>query len=476
MTRSPLAERIFGKLAILVFATVFSTVPCHAAGPQDLEIMVNGPWSFVSYQNQLYIVAPADKTHIAYFWSSPDASMRTWMTTMANGYIPISSSSSGKNIYTLTFSNYMKSNQPPDEEPEAAYHPTTQVTSTTIQTVLTGSGLPRYAISVPMPDSVYTYSGDWGPGFAQAKISPTAAPTSATPAAVYSTWTILHYGLSSAIQTGDTISVALDGRAQPGIAIKPDFDRNNTIERYGISIALMEAPLCENSPLPPDDPTYYGTDCSVFPSDPVWADDENCDTLSGLSFALSTKLWGLSEEARFPAEQDDEGTQNLGTFYYACQVYSAANEPQIRGDQLIVAENNLKAAKDISQKISKLKSYLQSQSVKPADRLTKKADQSEIFEALLVGIADDTKLLFPHHVPQELGDALYCVCRSTQKGEKKSEDRSAEKSCRKLLPLRSLPNCVQGKTEKYLDFIEAQDKGSADCHSAQISINSVVQP
>ncbi len=476
MTRLTLANRISVKLAAVVFVAAFIVVPARADGPQDLEIMVNGPWSFVTYNNQLFIVAPQDKTHLAYFWSSPDASMETWAMAKASNYVPISASSAGDKVYSLTFNNYLKSTQDPGEEPDSRYQPTAQVLQATTQGILHRPGTNRYALSLPMPDSVHTYTGDLGSGFSEAKIS-LSDPTSILPAR-YSTWTVLHYGLSSQIQSGDAVSVTLDGATLPGISIGSFLDRqkyNKPITRYGISIVLMEAPLCDNSPL--DTPKYYGTDCTTgFPANlPLnWADDHSCDSLSGLSFALSVKLWGFGDQARFPQE-DAKGLQSQGNYDYDCLIASAANAGQIHDEQAAAARTNLRVARDISNNVSELDSALKTQAVEAAESPRNALHEQPNLQKALVNISGDIKTLFPFQVPTELSNAFYCICQEVREDGKQSSKREARKSCRKLLPLQSPPKCVHAIEQQYLKTIVDLDKGSSDCHAPQISITEATQ-
>jgi hypothetical protein len=469
MTPLSLANRIFAKLAALLFLAAFTVVLCHAQA--DIQIMVNGPWVFAVYpdstgEDRLFLVAPSDETHIAYFWSGPNASMRNWMDEMGTplGYVAISSSNNGQNVYSIDVPNYLKSNQAPDEEYEVVYQSSARVPTKTIQSVVYKPGIVRYAISLPVPDYVRSYSGDYGSGFAEAKVDKTS-PTSATIAMWYSTWTVLHYGVSS---LPPQLTMTLDGTAQSPIKVTGEVDNGGG--RSGITIALMEAPLCANTP--PDTPQYYPTSCGFAQISQTRADDTECDKLSGRSFALSAKLWGLTEYALFPMEQDEEGTQNPGTFHYkACPAYSGANAETAKSDQQAVAVRNLKGAIAVKADVLNLEGELnelaklaaQSKSGKSAHRPKSKESDTLNVSGYFTKLSDDIKLTFPHDVPLELSDAFYCACVEAK-----------QSSCTALGSSKPPANCPS-RLQTYLDEVIANDKGSADCHSPQISINGAIQ-
>jgi hypothetical protein len=184
MTRLPLANRIFVKLAALVFVAVFSVVPSHAQ--QDFEIMVFGSWQFVSSvdttgNDRMFVIAPYDVTHIANFWSGTDASMNNWKESngMPGGEAVINPNgdSSHPNVYCLDFLGGGKrdTGSTTHGKRELVYETTTHVLPSTVYKVLNQpSTTSRYAISLPPPDYVRTYAGTkLLPGTAEAEISNT---------------------------------------------------------------------------------------------------------------------------------------------------------------------------------------------------------------------------------------------------------------------------------------------------------------
>ena len=108
-----------------------------------------------------------------------------------------------KNVYALDFSGYTHQKIPaPHRKHELVYQTTSRISPSTIQKVLfpTDTSITRYAISLPDPDYVRTYSGKFGPGTAEAEIGNAIGEGSVAPAQ-YATWTVLHYGLTPATAT-----------------------------------------------------------------------------------------------------------------------------------------------------------------------------------------------------------------------------------------------------------------------------------
>jgi hypothetical protein len=483
MTRLPLANRIFVKLAALVFV-VASTVISSRAQTQDFEIMVNGPWQFVvaldsAGKERLFVVAPYDDTHVAYLWSGSNASMRYWMDSMGNpvGKLDLrqnETDSTGKyqqNIYALDFSNYSPLTPPfPRRSPELVYQTTTRISQSTIQKVLfpaaTDTSISRYAISLPVPDYVRTYSGRFGHGTAEAEI-PTAIDGSAAPAA-QTTWAVLHYGLTTATASS---SVSLAGGENAG---QISFGAPDIYGHYGVSLALIEAPLCKISTT--TSPKYYGTDCmkySELVSPPAWTDDMSCDSLSGLSFALSAKLWGLNEYALFPSEKNQAGDQDFGNYDYECGPYGGKNVSAARVQQTQVAEHNFAVAQ-LDTALSELETLPDSSSQRSSSKSVRRPNEKQIegtsVQTDFTQIFTDLNLLFPSGVPTEAQNAYYCAC------EQAPLSADAKGSlCTKFRPS-ECTGTLQSNLKAIYDSMAPSDKGSSDCHAPQISISRAIQP
>jgi len=218
----------------------------------------------------------------------------------------------------------------------------------------------------------------------------------------------------------------------------------------------MAAPLCAAG-------GYYPA-CN-FPQPPLqWSDNPECDSLSGLSFALAGKMWGLDEYARFPIEKDANGNQESGNYDYNCPAASKATLDEIaalvnlRG-ALASLENhlgiNLKYSTSISQRTT-----------------TKQGDESALTPTF-TEISGDLTTIFDSHVPANVASDFYCACK---------DEHQSESLC--TLPATISPACSPGddKAKAYVEALEkglqaftGADKGSSDCHAAQISINRAIQ-
>jgi hypothetical protein len=483
MTRIPLANQIFVKLAVLIFVAAFTVVPSRAQ-TQDFEIMVSGPWQFVVAKDdsgfeRLFVVAPQDKTHVAYLWSGTDASMKRWKNTAGEpyGFVRLIQNNvdltSGyqRNVYRLDFSGYTRQAIPsPHQKRELAYETATQVDSNLIGTILfpknTDTTISRFAVSLPKPDFVRTYSGRYGAGTAEAEIDTALGGTSAP--ASYATWTVLHYGIAPGAGNPPNSVSASGGQNAKAI---PFGDKDN-YGHYGISISLIEAPLCKTV----DKLLYFGTNCVKF-SDLkmplVWTDDQTCDSLSGLSFSLSAKLWSLSEYVIFPQEKNANGDQDFGNYDYECGPYGRGNVAMVSDQQEKVAKHNLEVALnedkllkeiDLAEKILEKKT---SQKVAP--------EFERELSSTLETVHHDLEAVFDEGVPTNLANDLYCACTDALPFPKDSVCQVAGAE-----PL----HCEVGTDRKgeaielleKLEKLSGLDKGSSDCHAAQISINGAIKP
>ncbi|MGA7218202.1 MAG: hypothetical protein WBX38_07810 [Candidatus Sulfotelmatobacter sp.] len=504
MTRLTLADRIFVKLAAVVFVAAFTVVPARADGPQDLEIMVNGPWSFVVYadpslyggDDRLYLVAPADVTHFASIWFDPNASMGNWMTllqkhdptlrlicpggpTTERDQSDCKDSNSKQYLYLVDF-DPTKPNAvvAPGEEVEAPYAEKIRITTNAIGALLSAPGSSRYAISLPMPDNIHTYSGDFGPGVTEVRLETGKNPTLGTPIATYATWTVLHYDRQNANQVNVTTKKSGDATPLnfPPRAVADRAGSTQPITRYGISISLMEAPLCKSSM--PNNLEYYPRDCQTDTAFlPVPGDDQQCDSLSGLSFAQSATFWGLPEHLLFPSEQDKRGTQSPWNYDFACYVSDGANLSKLQSKQQEVANSNLvlyRRAKDFSDKISLMKQRLGYGPGRASQRPKKKGAQGRSETSSLAKqfeeISSALDSLFQGKVPSDLSDSLACVCSIETPGKCQARGSSLPE-CDKANPKADFERFEELATQN----LYAQDKGSSDCHAPQVSIDGAIQ-
>jgi len=251
--------------------------------------MVNGPWDYVldpepernggpPEDDRIVLVAPA--MHIAGMKAVHSASI-FWgrdATVENPPSIPVNPSEHGKlALYYVDFNRIAPNldRTVNTEEPPKLYHPQQSVSLARIRHILYDDSVARYAISLPMPDYVSTYTGEYGTGFAESKIS-TGNVTNGMPPQNYTIWMVLHY--TTSVQSppfyqrvDDGPSSVLKNKAEiPKTGIPPD-------ELDGLSIRLAEDLQDYNDP---------------------------CDAVSGESFSDSMQMWHLPEHARFPVVRD----------------------------------------------------------------------------------------------------------------------------------------------------------------------------
>jgi hypothetical protein len=472
MTRKSLAGQLFAKIGTLVFLTVLSVVR-SGAQTQDFQIMVNGPWQFAvapdsSGSDRLFVVAPYHITHVANIWSGTNASMMNWYNSAGKptGETVLTPNGTNTNIYTLNFpQGYSQQNlQITHGKREIVY----QSSSRNVQSVLhpASNSTQRYAVSLPLPYSVRTYTGGFGPGTAEAEIGdPTLADGIGIPAQ-YSTWTVLHYGLTAVPPSMD---VKLDQTSQSPVMIVKDHHG-----RYGISLALVESPFCDDSTS--TKLKYYPADCpNSFPTQPsVPYDDPECDTVSGLSFSLAAKLWGFSENALYPREEVDSqknsaGRQIRGSYDFdECPLNGASNVLAVETRQQQVAEYYLALA-DLSAKTLAVEEFLNSE-VRDKSRTTKREHSKETIPADFDALSSDLNTIFENHVPLDVSNQLYCACSATTR---ECDLHGNSSSCN---PKEKAGAYLEAFETSVANYSAPNDKGSSDCHAPQISINGAIQP
>jgi hypothetical protein len=488
MTRASLSNRLLTKLMAILFLGGIQIQPSHAQSPDGLEILVTGPWSFVSNgDGRLYLVAGYNKYHFANIRPGTDTRMQSWQpgkgTNLCPSGPPVTPCVGTKqNLYILNFDSPQALNGSLQEETLYVYSATSK---SDVNSILNTppTTTPRYAISLPMPNHTHTYSGDFGPGVSEAKISQGQDPDEKTKTSQYTTYTVLRYDQQASSATVNT-KTAADQAPFPVTVSAGDNDRKDRkgkIVRHGITISLMEAPLCADSG--PGVHHFYPQDChnatDMMDLSPVDQDDAECDTLSLLSFAQTASLWGLSERARFPLEEvssdsDDPnytgGTQSPWNFDYACPVSSAGNLATLITSEDNVVETNLNNA-DLSASLLALK-YSRGPLVsheRPKPWLNAKTVQ-----LLLDNIARDLKEganVSTQEPIMRLQDKLYCACKAADIAD--CQRAGAPNECR----AEKTASKSWAEFFKAADaYMAANDKSSADCHAPQVSINGAIQP
>jgi hypothetical protein len=265
------------------------------------------------------------------------------------------------------------------------------------------------------------------------------------------------------------MDVKLDQTSQSSVPIVKDG-----YGRYGISIALVEAPFCDDSTN--TKLKYYPADCPTsFPTlRTVPYDDPECDTVSGLSFSLAAKLWGLSENALYPREEVDTqgnstGRQIPGSYDFdECPLNGANNVLMVETRQQQVAEYYFAIA-DFSAKTSAVERFLNSE-VKDKPRLSKQEQGKETIPGDFTAMSNDLNTIFDNHIPLDLSNELYCACSAATR---ECDLHGSLSPCNPKEKAGAYVEAVEASVAKYA---APNDKGSSDCHAAQISINGAIEP
>jgi hypothetical protein len=421
-------SQLLGRVVLLFLTTMLFTSLLAA---QDFQIMVNGPWDYVLDPHREYdhnsttpsddrivLVAPSTN-HWAYIFPGPNAGDEKMMSD--SNSIQASAQDS-LFLYYLDFSKPVQNgaNGEPNEEPAQLYAPTQIVSDQTIANVFYtyDSTTPRYAVSLPMPDYIETYTGNYGTGFAESKIK-VGKLTNKTQPKEYTIWMVLHYSVTAIPAT------MLVSNLVKGISVIQDKPVTVTSAggRSAISITLM---------------------------DPTKTTDLECDPLSGYSFGASMKMWGLTEHARFPVQKDLVGTQYPGYYDYTCA--------EAHQSSLVLLQNRLDKIKSerktATQDIEVLKKDLSSILLETrAAAITTPNSQLEDWKK----VNEDLNSLLGHP-PQTVTDALSCS-KDLVDGKGPDEFCPEHGSQTELL-------------HKLFQYNTLSAVGSTDCHKAQISINN----
>lgn len=259
-----------GRIALLL-AMAALCVKISAA-QQDLEIMVNGPWSYVANDDTtIFLVAPGSMHHKTYIYAGTDAAEFAKPAHQGD-VIP-----AGK--LTLTFTHDGTPIAYPSDGEGATVYParanTSRVNAVLKAKALTNPSAPQpYVILLPKPDSYSTFVDPNGhyDGFSESKvyISDQAVMSNrhaqTIPPQLYTTWMVLHYG----------------------------------VKKFPVDVTDSNGKK------------YTATDAmpgiSIIAGDPAMRHDNACDYVSLESFNDQTVLWDLNagstskRYARFPME------------------------------------------------------------------------------------------------------------------------------------------------------------------------------
>ena len=439
----------FTKLGFLFAVAFLLTSP--AAAQYDLQIMVNGPWDYVAdpSDDRIILVGVSPKTapHEAYIFPGPDARPHDAPHPMSDFQL-FTNTDTDAAIYSLNFTPVGDGNLTTDDEPASAYKPTQTISALRISHVLGTSllsAVPRYAISLPVPDEITTYAGEYGSGFSESKII-VGSITPGTPPKNYTEWMVLHYSVT---QIPNSIQVKRRG-------MQPQSMLTNSDQGKGISIVLMQPMGSAND-----------------------ANSLKCDDASGVSFSASMKLWGLHEHTRFPV-QDMQGQKPGYYDYKNCDEFHKLN--------LSKAEVRLKNIRIAAVALDDLRSDLLSLAAKMAPKPTTlpTSEMNWLNDAQnnLQTIRKYKDQMWPGGYPTNVGCALDCTqefifCKKSPKNpECKDAPRckTSSSKCQSFnLDLDKDIEALYGKVDKHGDGgVTQMTVGRSDCHKAQFSINGVL--
>jgi hypothetical protein len=439
---------------IVLCASLISTGPLAAqnSNTYDLQIMVNGPWDYApdpdsvgdckdSSGHRIVLVAPAmngaDKIHEASIFSGTAASQ----TPPATALHPDASAQGDLALYCLNIDRGAVSPQAnPHKDEPANFYASQQTISKgkLLQVIQPGvNGHPdayRFAISLPRPDYVTTYAGSYGSGFAESKVQTgTVAPE--THPDNYTVWAVLHYAVPSATRQIDWRKFkSLGGLPvpQPSVPVGTDDSRS------GVTIAMTE----------------------LLPSN----GDEQCDTVSGISFSSSMKMWHLAEHARFPVQRSTGGQ------YPGYYLYAVCDESHgLDGDVLEAKLSDMtRYNNDIRDKIGHLSENLRELLKEPKPSRDLEGESLRLIAQIRKQLQDGPS---GRQLTETANHALACLTKllSTDK-----DLQTAPYDCPAVLS----PPLIR----EYLASVAANEKGGsvsrsvgrADCHKAQVSINGVL--
>ncbi len=437
MSNLRLSLRNSGTSLVLLTAALVFASPTAAQCQQmhEFQIMVNGPWDYVldpeperdggsPGEDRIVLVAPAmmdankDMIHVAHIFWGTDA------TKPPDDAPPVNPSTPGNlALYYLDFVRELTNieGNSDTEEPPKLYHPRQAVSIARIKHILYGSSAMRYAISLPMPDYVSTYTGEYGSGFAESKIN-TGSVTNGMVPQNYTIWMVFHYTVAT---TPPAVSVRMDDGSGSSLQKRSDIPTPNPAasNSYGISITLMES---------------------------TTRDNDRCDTVSGKSFSDSMQMWHLPEHARFPVARDVDGDGQYPGYYdyEKCFESHGLNVDQMSRRIKEIRKNNDK----MFEAIKKLRSELVQ-----AEKTVAVADFKEVEDLLLASPGPGQSARVRHD--------LTCV-----KALINHEER--QQGC----PAKFTPEVVNqyfgtGDRDGRMGLLTV---GRSDCHKAQISINGVL--
>jgi hypothetical protein len=234
-------------------------------------------------------------------------------------------------------------------------------------------------------------------------------------------------------------------------------DRSVPVEadngRSGISFLLAESKPC----LPNDSVCFNYS-------------EQECDELSGQSFAETTGLWVLPEYARFPVQLDGMGNQD--SWNYDFDYCSPSHGSDVDGARKLRQQAEDRN-RDILQQIENLNSELNTLLLQQTTFVVslkatgeKESPTLEVNKGLETLTAEFAKD-FPRGVPDEVNHALRCTSDIVNGLHPMGCPASLELVIKEYFQVKSRFGDRDGP-------LADPGKGSADCHSAQMAIDGIL--
>ena len=177
-----------GLLANVMIVGILVTT---AFAQNDLQIIVNGPWSYVAQGDTLFLVAPGNSGHCVYIYAGIDPS--SWpKSSPPLPNLPCGMLVRPTGTYTIGFEDAFQPGTPANVPLAAPMICPATVRNTT--SVINNSSNANYVIALPMPDAFSTYedlSYTWD-GYSESKVS-NQPIDHATQSTLYTTTMVLHY-------------------------------------------------------------------------------------------------------------------------------------------------------------------------------------------------------------------------------------------------------------------------------------------
>lgn len=253
----------------IAFVFVVAPVLTHVSLAQDLQVIVSGPWSFVTdpspnYKGRLLLVAPGQSSHHKVY-ILPGTDPTTFTSASAK---PLSGPGTFRLDYTANKGTMLITDH---NTPQVCGGAITSP-ATNVRPILDNSTSSNYVISLPAPDEFTTFPGSMGTSESEVSGAPIKKKGSAPPLE-YTTIMVLHYSVD---RIPDQFTIA------------------------------GSSPVSTN-----------GAGISIVAGDPDYShDDPTCDHVSLESVKERNDLWALQQYSRLPGVLINSGVQNRGNYNY----------------------------------------------------------------------------------------------------------------------------------------------------------------